>query len=588
MTNVSVLVVEDSPTVARVIEGILMKHGYRVAGCIDTAEEALCAVEKLCPDIIFMDICLKGPMNGIEAAEIIAVKHKIPVIFLTSSSDTEQLEKALKSEGSMYLMKPVNEAELIFNLELSLQKARADKAIQQEKLWREAILESIIDGVVAEDINGNIIFMNTPAKKLLEVTENFKSLKIEDYAWFYDMAGGTIVTLDGTDRRLECQMKTLTGRNYYVILKIQKMQSIDGTPMGKAITITNITEERVMMERIRHLTFHDNLTDLYNRNFLEEELVRFNTARQYPLSIIMADLNGLKIMNDILGHNEGDLVLKACARLLKDCCRSEDIIARFGGDEFLIFLPNTNEAQAHEIVARISHGSQRIKTTLGPLSVALGSYTKESLDETIEEAVNRADERMYNNKTALKKDFYMQCFSTVYERLQSHDYEGCETIRQVKELLLKLARSCWDSSLNEEDLLLLADIYDIGMVCLPEPILEREALKEGDWEKIRRHTEMSYKIVNLNPDAVRVSEAVMYHHERWDGRGYPCRLKGDSIPLESRLLSVVDAYLAMRRELPYRRAMTEREALNEIAKGAGNQFDPRIVNQFVNIMDERL
>lgn len=584
MEKPGVMVVEDSQTIVQVIEGILKKHGYPVVATADTGEEALRLAIRLKPDIVLMDISLKGAMDGIETAERLTTHHKIPVIFLTSNSDTTILESALKSEGSSYLLKPVNETELIFNLEITLQKAKTEKVVQEEKQWREAILESIIDGVIAENARGEIIFMNTPARTLLEVMEGFHSRQIKDYAWFYDMEGNAVSVLDGPDRRIECQMKILTGKSYYVILKIQTIMSPAGYSMGKAITITNITEERVMMDRIRYLTFHDNLTGLYNRNYLEEELVRLNTVRQHPLSIIMADLNGLKIMNDILGHTEGDLILKACGKLLHESCRGEDIISRFGGDEFLILLPNTEADQAREIMRRISTGSQRIETPFGALSVAVGSHTKSDLEETMQESIIRADDDMYRNKTGLKKEFYRQCFDHVYGKLQAHPFEGSESSQEVKTLLMRLAKTCQLVELKEEDLGLMVDLYDIGMTCLPPELLERQQLEEGDWERIRRHAEMSYKIVNLNPDAAHVAEAILYHHERWDGRGYPYRLKGKAIPLASRLLAVADAYHAMTRKRPYRKTLSHREALHEIARGAGNQFDPWVVDQFMNVM----
>lgn len=588
MEKPGILIVEDSHTIVQVIENILRKHGYPILGTVDSGEEALLLAQRLRPDLVLMDIWLKGPMNGIEAAEQLAAHQKIPVIFLTSDSDTEHLENALRSEGSTYLLKPVNETELIFNLEITLHKSKTQLAVQEEKRWREAILESIIDGVIAEDTRGDIIFMNTPAKQLLEVMEGFTSTRIKDYAWFYDMEGNALTDLEGPDRRVECQMKTLTGKCYYVILKIQTILSQDEKPMGKAITITNITEERVMLDRIRFLTFHDNLTGLYNRNYLEEELERLNTERQHPISIIMADLNGLKIMNDILGHAEGDQILKDCAQLLHHSCRTEDIIARFGGDEFLILLPETEEATAKEIMDRIRAGSSRIGTPLGPLSVAVGCHTKAEVDETMQEAINRADEDMYRNKTILKKDFYKQCYEYIFERLQGHEFEGAQYTATVKALILELAAACRDPKLDTEALSLLVDLYDIGMVCLPEALLEQPRLENGDWERVRRHAEMSYKIANLNPDTAHIAESILYHHERWDGRGYPSRLKGREIPLPARLLAVVDAYCAMTRPRRYRKTLSHREALHEIAKGAGNQFDPVVVNQFVNIMDKRI
>lgn len=584
MKRHGVLIVEDSHTVSRIIEEILIRHGYSVLGIAETADEAVALADTTRPDLVLMDIWLKGERSGLDAAREITGTHRIPVIYLTSNSDVSYVKEAQVSEGSSYLVKPVNPAELVYNIEMALHKSAADKEIRLQKMWREAILESIIDGVIAEDGDGNIFFMNTPAKNLLGIRDEQKELKLKDCAWFYDMEGNALEEVDSVDRRLECQMKTLTGRSYYVILKIQAIVSDVGEVIGKAVTITNITEERVMMDRIRFLTFHDNLTGLYNRNYLEEEMQRINLGRQYPLSIIMADLNGLKIINDILGHIAGDDVLRACARLLKDSCRGDDIISRFGGDEFLVFLPQTEAAQAEIVAERIRSGAKSIETPFGPLSVAVGLYSKVSFDETVEDSVRRADEDMYRNKALLKKTFYGECFRYVYGRMRVHPHEGMHVTTTVGALLEELASRCGSPEFLPADAEMLSELYDIGMVYMPEELWAKARLNENDWECIRRHPEISYKLVNLNPDAAHIGEAILYHHERWDGNGYPFRLSGEKIPMGARMLAVTDAYCAMLRKKPHHREEDRWAALQEIQRNANTQFDPWVVERFMEMM----
>ncbi|MEA2016084.1 MAG: sensor domain-containing diguanylate cyclase [Actinomycetota bacterium] len=136
----------------------------------------------------------------------------------------------------------------------------------------------------------------------------------------------------------------------------------------------DISERKEMEKRLSYLSFHDSLTDLYNRAYFEEELKRLDTERQIPSSIIMGDINGLKIINDAFGHKEGDEILKNCAEVLRKCCRVEDIIARWGGDEFSILLPGTNSEVALEVAKRIKENSTRTTKARIPLSISPLEY----------------------------------------------------------------------------------------------------------------------------------------------------------------------------------------------------------------------
>lgn len=584
MDKPTVLIVEDSHTVVKVIEDILQKHQYHIAGSCDSAEDSVITAKTEAPDIVLMDIGLRNKMSGVDAAKIITSEYGIPVIFLTSAVDVDMLESAIKSDCSTYLTKPVNEVELIINIEIALQRHHMLQVAEKEQRWRNAILDGIVDAVIAEDESGHLTYMNVPATILLEAETDYKGKTLESYAAFFDMDDNQLFNVRSSDQQLECQIRTRSGRSHVIIMKTQTLPDPNNGATVKVITLDNITDKWVMQERIRYMTFHDTLTGLYNRNFLEEELVRLNTDRQLPISIIMADLNGLKIINDILGHMDGDLLLKAFAHQLKETCRGEDIIARFGGDEFLIFLPCTAETAVCHIIQRIRAGCERTMTPLGPMSVALGHYTKNTLEETIQSAIIHADESMYRDKEQQKKNYSLNCFNYMYSELQKHPYEGRAFTNQIVSLMESLIQLRPDLKETLRDIRHLGHVYDIGMICLPANIYKYARFKEGDWDRIQKHSEMSYKIVNMSPQYAHVAEAVLYHHERWDGKGYPYRLKGEAIPVLARLLAVVDTYCSITRSRHYREPLSRQDALIEIAKGAGSQFDPKVVDLFITMM----
>ncbi len=584
MAKPKVLIVEDSHMVVQIIEDILIKHGYPSAGSFDSAEASVLAVKEVKPDIVLMDIGLRGTMNGVEAARIITSEHGIPVIFLTSAVDVDMLDGAIKSKCSTYLTKPVNEVELIINIEIALQRNRILQVAEEERRWRNAILDGIIDAVIAEDESGHLTYMNIPAAMLLEAKEDYKGQTLKSYVTFLDMDGNPLPDASAVDHHLECRIRTQSGSSHVIIMKTQTLPDPNGDATVKVITLDDITDKWIMQEKIRYMTFHDNLTGLYNRNFLEEELIRLNRERQLPISIIMADLNGLKIINDILGHVDGDLLLKAFAHQLKDTCREEDILARFGGDEFLIFLPGTTETSVLHIIQRLRAGCEKTMTPLGPMSVALGHYTKTSLEETMQSAIIKADESMYRDKELQKKNYPQRCFNYVYSELQKHPYEGRKFTDYVVELMENLIQLRSDINESTRDIRHLGQVYDIGMICLPSNIYRYSRVKDGDWERIQKHSEISYKLVNMNPQYAHVAEAVLYHHERWDGRGYPYHLKGEAIPILARLLAVVDSFCTIMRPRHYREPLSRQDALIEIAKGAGTQFDPDVADLFITMM----
>ena len=176
----------------------------------------------------------------------------------------------------------------------------------------------------------------------------------------------------------------------------------------------NITERRQAEERLRYLSFHDMMTGLYNRSFFEEELSRLDVKRQLPLSIIIGDIDGLKLVNDTLGHQEGDSLIVAAAEIMKASCRTEDLVCRWGGDEFAILLPRTDNGDAKKICDRISKACAKTGVDQLPISISLGVATKSGQDQEIEDVLRSAEDMMYWNKLNSKSTRFS--FDTYFQR----------------------------------------------------------------------------------------------------------------------------------------------------------------------------
>lgn len=345
----------------------------------------------------------------------------------------------------------------------------------------------------------------------------------------------------------------------------------------------DITERRKMEEKIKHLTFHDSLTGLYNRDYFNEELNRYDTERQLPLSIIIGDVNGLKLTNDAFGHQTGDQLLIKVARIIEDSCRQEDLIARWGGDEYIILLPHTKEETVRKICTRIKQACEKADSDPIKPSIALGYASKKSRNESINEVFKKAEDWMYKSKLNESKNAHNTIISSLKETLRQETFETKEHILCLKKMARKLGKTLNLSEYELRDLELLAELHDLGKVAISKSIIKKEqALTSAEWDEIKKHPEIGYKIASSSPELGNIAEGILSHHEWWDGSGYPRGLEGTEIPIIARIISIVDAYDIMIRGKPYKGSISKKEAKQKIQEKAGSQFDPELVDKFIN------
>lgn len=365
----------------------------------------------------------------------------------------------------------------------------------------------------------------------------------------------------------------------------RKWQSDDIDTLRVVSEMLGLYWEKQLSEGIvRHLSFTDKVTGLYNRAFFEEELHRLDTPRNLPLSIIVGDVNGLKLINDVFGHQEGDLYLKKAAGVLHDCCRKGDIIARWGGDEFALLLPLTPAPTAENICQRIKTACSQTDKQPIELSIATGFATKERAEQDIMRIFQQADELMYNHKLLENKDTRSAFILSLENKLISTTQESLEHTIRIREMSVMLGSALDLQESELERLALLGSLHDIGNIALPEGLLKKIGpLSPQEWESIKKHCEIGYRIVQFTPELAVIAEDILSHHEHWDGSGYPLGLKGKQIPLAARILSIADAFDVITRGRIYKDPRSPEEAREEIKKYAGTQFDPKLVEVFLNL-----
>jgi diguanylate cyclase (GGDEF)-like protein len=353
------------------------------------------------------------------------------------------------------------------------------------------------------------------------------------------------------------------------------------------ITFLDITEKMNAEKEIRYLAYHDKLTGLYNRGFFEEEVQRIDVQRSLPISIIIADLNGLKLTNDVFGHLVGDKLLKSFADILKRVCRREDIIARWGGDEFSVLLPETDIETAGKICDRIRKECIEEKREPISLSISLGYSTKYDVKESLKDTLKTSENMMYREKLSESRKIRQTILDSLKTSLFLRSVETESHLKRVYVLSKNFAEHLGLSEKDLDELSLLSSLHDIGKVAIPDSILMKAGeLTRDEWAEVRTHAEKGYKIAVNHQELAQISDGILCHHERWDGKGYPQGLREKDIPRISRILNIVDAYDVMTHNTVYKCAVPHNAAISEIIGCSGKQFDPYYAHAFIEYMEK--
>lgn len=349
-----------------------------------------------------------------------------------------------------------------------------------------------------------------------------------------------------------------------------------------AVIITDVTERKQAEQEIRYLSYHDYLTGLHNRRFYEEELERLDVPDNLPITMIMADVNGLKLINDSFGHAMGDELLKKSARLITEAVPKNSIVARLGGDEFIVILPQTDIFQAVEVINDLKAKTLNEKIDAFDISISFGCEIKESENQDIQEIYKRAEDDMYRHKlyesASIKNKTIELIMNTLYEK-------SCREMlhsRRVSEICKSIAIEMNLSKDAVNQIGAAGLMHDIGKMGIDEKILNKVGhLNFEEWQEMQRHPEIGYRILSSSSEFSEMARYVYEHHERWDGKGYPKKLKQEEISMQARIIGVADAYDAMTCDRSYRSGLSQADAIHELKKHAGTQFDPEVTRIFI-------
>ncbi len=587
------------------------------------------------PDVILLDIVMPG-MDGYQVCRCLKSHPKlkdVPVMFITAlKGDKQSRILALESGAETFLAKPIDEIELFAQVRAMLKIKASNIQKRDEKKMLQAMVECKTQKLLETNKQIKELYEEIKAenelRKMSEIAlhkakEKYRSLLDDLPAWICeflpdstlvyvnkayckylemsldDLIGQKFLGLltEGAREEAEKQYKALTSdhpSNQYAheVIKNGEIRwqewrhraffTEQGQPAYYYSIGMDVTERKRVEEELIYLSYHDHLTGLYNRRFFENELKRLDMKANFPITVVMGDVNGLKLINDSFGHAAGDEILKKAAKSIRKGCTDDEIIARIGGDEFAIILPKTDKFETERMIRRIKEMSLVEKTGQCVLSISFGYKTKYSEEDDIQTILAEAENNMYKQKMYESASMRSKTIDVIMNALYEKSEREMLHSKRVSAISAAIAAELGFNQDKIEQIKIAGLVHDIGKIGIDEKILNKtHGLDHDEWLEMKKHPEVGWRILASANEFLELARYILSHHERWDGKGYPNGLKGEEIDIEARIITIADAYDAMTSKRSYRKPVSKEEAILEIKKCSGTQFDPKIVDIFV-------
>ena len=413
----------------------------------------------------------------------------------------------------------------------------------------------------------------------------------------------TIQDINALDQRevAELRLKVLEkGQKYFTFphrMKSGAIKTVDvySSPIdydGEKVLfsiIFDVTEREAIARENEYLAYHDYLTGVYNRRYLEESFFRLSQEDHSSLAVIVGDINGLKLVNDSFGYRVGDELIREAAREMGLHIREEDILARISGDQFAVLMKDTDVETAGALTTSLEENLEKFVVLSNNqnlavyLSVSFGYGVQQDEATSLSDLYEIAESYLYRkkayNSNSTRSNLVKGMMSTLFQKSEREQKHSERVSAYCESIALCLG---WDSD-EVNKIRVAGKLHDIGKIGISEAILNKEGkLDEQEWEIMKQHTIKGASILEETGEYNDVSDVIAAHHERWDGTGYPKGLRGENVPVMARIIAVADAYDAMTQERTYRKPFSKEDAVSELIRGSGTQFDPGIVSLFIS------
>lgn len=471
----------------------------------------------------------------------------------------------------------------------------SDLSDNKEKF--EILLASTEEGIYGINLLGECIFCNKSGLEFLGYSSESELIGKNMHEQIHNKnKDGTHMTIDA------CKIFNVFKAGKGVRVSDEVFWKKDGTSfdveyaaypqhkgadiIGVVISFRDVTEEKTALERLQYLNSHDWLTGLNNRSFFEEKIKELDKGENLPISIIFSDINRLKLTNDIFGHAAGDQLLIKGAEVLKTYKRKNDILARVGGDEFVLVLPKTDISEALKIEKEIQDHFATYSVNSLPCSMAIGSASKTEENQEIYHTITNAEGEMYKEKTIDRQFSHEDMVYTLIDLLHTKSPREKTHSENVMKYSQMIGTAVKLSLTELAQLKRMAYFHDIGKLVLDDELLQNEGeYSEEEFAKIKQHPAIGYRILNLFDGTLDIANGVYAHHENWDGTGYPKGLKDEEIPYMSRIISIAEVYDALTNKIA-RDSLVKEEALKMINDMSGCKLDPDLTGVFIDLMNK--
>lgn len=529
---------------------------------------------------------------------VIAAKYRI---FDTEASDLQSLFNIIGPTIILLVMINFYErsrSDMSGKLELrnhDLAKINTDLSLNQEKL--EILLASTEEGIYGINLKGECIFCNKSGLEFLgyNVESELLGQNMHEQIHSKNKEGGSVdirackifrVFMDGKSVRVSDEVFWKKDGTSFDVEYSASPQRKGDTIVGVVITFRDISQEKAALEHMHYLNTHDWLTGVNNRSFFEKALEEMDRPENLPISVVFSDINRLKLTNDIFGHSAGDELLIKGAEILTNYIKEGDILARIGGDEFVIVLPRTDILEATKIQVDIQKHFASHSVNSFPCSMAVGCASKTVEDEEMSQTIINAEGEMYKEKTITRQSIHEDMVYSLINSLHNkslREKSHSENVMRYSEIIGKALNMPITELVQLKK---MAYFHDIGKLVLEKELLLNEGVySREELARIKQHPAIAYRILNLFDETLDIAGGVYAHHENWDGTGYPKGLKGEEIPYMSRIISIAEIYDALTNRIGGN-SLSKEEALKEIESISGSKLDPNITSVFLDAMSK--
>ncbi len=436
---------------------------------------------------------------------------------------------------------------------------------------RKMVLEYMGTPMVLFDYEGYVADTNRDMRELFPVlNQEHRKISMMD---FMQIASFKELQSTVTDQVFEWRNSNEGGSKVYQC-NFTCLQDEKGRNIGHLLIMKNLEVER------------DMLTQLYSKQSFHTRMNRIIGKNIYPITVVVCNTNGIGLVNDVFGWTKGNEMLRRAADLLRDNLPNTAVLARLEDGDMAAGLAEAEQEYAIRLFENIREQYRDGNDTGINTDLEYGIAVIRDDSKSVEEALKEASDSMHTKKLMNVTSQKSSLLDSLTQTLTESDYETEEHVERTREMAVRLGKAINLSDTELGRLALLAVLHDIGKIAIPHAILLKPGkLTDEEWEVMKSHTEKGYRIASASKELQPIAEYILHHHERWDGNGYPGGQKGEEIPLLSRIITVVDSHDVMVHDRPYHKAMSHEQAVEELLRCSGTQFDPQLVQVFLKVIN---